>query len=108
VPLGYRLTLIGKLLFQRAVRPAFHPPDVRSGGVPDNAVQPGGEARASLELLEILKGQEKCVLHRIFGILGIAQHLSYSPLKSGHTRQEQFVQFGVIHVDRENCRTLGL
>ncbi len=99
---------IGKFLFQGALRPAFHPSYVRPGGILDNAVQPGGEARSTLELTEILEGQEKSLLHSVFAVLGIAKHLPCCPLKSRHAGCKKFVQLGGIHVARENGWPLEL
>jgi hypothetical protein len=78
------------------------------GGIPDNAVQPGGERRTTLELTEIPEGKKQSLLHNVFAVLAIAKHLSGSSLKSRHAGCEEFVQLSGIHIDRENERSVDL
>lgn len=75
---------------------------MRQRGIPDNAVQPRGKRRASLELFQIPESQEKSLLERILGILRISQQLPCCRPESWHAGSEELAQFGVIHVDRES------
>jgi hypothetical protein len=102
MPLERRPAFIVEFFFERALRPAFRPSHMGPGGIPDNAVQPGGERRTALELTEIPEGKKQALLHHVFAVLAIAKHLSGSSLKSRHAGCEEFVQLRGIHIDREN------
>jgi hypothetical protein len=108
MPLERRPAFIGEFFFQRALGPAFRPPHMGPGGIPENAVQPGGEPRTTLELTEIPEGKKQSLLHNVFAVLVIAKHLSGSSLKSRHAGCEEFVQLSGIHIDRENERSVDL
>lgn len=81
---------------------------MRPCGISDNAVQPSGELRPTLELAEIAESKEKSLLHGIFGIFKITQDLPCSAEKARHTGNEEVAQFGVIHMDGESWRPLDL
>src|SRR5580700_9775066 len=81
---------------------------MRPSGVSEYAMQPTEEGRATLELAEFPEGPKESLLHDVFAVLRIAQHLSRCPPKTRHAGREEFVQFGRVHVDRKNGWLLDL
>ena len=79
---------------------------MRTGSIPDNAVKPGSERRTTLELTKISKGQEKSLLHSVFAVFWMAEHLSRRPLHPRHPGREEIVQLNVTHIHRQRVTLL--
>ena len=93
---------------QCAFRPAIHSTRVGQGSIFDNAVQPGGEARAALKLFQIPKREEKSLLHSVLGILWIAEDPHRCPTQPRQARRKQLVQFHGTHIHRQSFLPLPL